>query len=85
LIDLPGDVGALPNITGLETGFSFEGDPAFWTGGAFAVEELRMGTNLEGKSEIARVSFQASRESVIYGGSNVVQPSSLRVLACIKP
>lgn len=74
----------LPNITGGITGFDYEKGSGNWVYGAFVTDSTHFGTSVGENYCIAKVSFQAQRSSSIYGESSVVQPSALRVLACIK-
>ena len=73
----------LPNITGGITGFDY-GDGSAWVYGAFSTDSVHAGSSTGYTTNVARVSFQAQRSSSLYGGSNGVQPSAIRVLSCIK-
>ena len=72
-----------PNITGGITGFDY-GDGSAWVYGAFSTDSVHAGSSTGYTTNVARVSFQAQRSSSLYGGSNGVQPSAIRVLSCIK-
>lgn len=77
----------LPNIIGGFTvgdrGFHPNPDP---TGPFESFKEgvSKFPTQLSAEADANGFSFDASRSSAIYGTSNVVQPASLKCLACIK-
>ena len=76
-----------PNISGGFTvgdrGFHPNPDP---TGPFESFKEgvSKFPTQLSAEADANGFSFDASRSSAIYGTSNVVQPASLKCLACIK-
>ena len=73
----------LPNITGSPgrlVGYSSEEASGCFTRSNTGAAELSPGYGITS----AELGFQANLSSAIYGGSAVVQPSSLIALACIK-
>ena len=75
----------LPNITGtIKPAGAKEVDisPA---SGAFTVSQgSRMGQQATSGTNASAFSFSASRSSSVYGNASTVQPSALRLIACIK-
>lgn len=80
----------LPNITGgfnATNGHNDEWRDYFFADGAFfcngGTDPNRVGNAGAGGAG-GRIKLSASGSSSIFGGSSVVQPASLRALACIK-
>ena len=77
-----------PNITGGFTITNTVGTTSVKdTSGAFAAVHLGTGKNFYTSSnnlEQKSVSLDSSRSSGLYGDSSTVQPSSVRLLPCIK-
>ena len=74
----------LPNITGT---FTEHGNTSgLKCTGAFTGEaRIGLHSNQGGANDGGRVTMNSSRSSSVYGSSSVVQPSSTRLLLCIKP
>ena len=72
-----------PNITGT---FTEHGNTSeMKCTGAFTGEaRIGLGSNSGGARDGGRVTMNSSRSSSVYGSSSVVQPSSARLLFCIK-
>ena len=72
-----------PNITGKSDGVRvFQADAGT---GAFGEYEVSKGAQGDGyTNNVNALSFQASSSDATFGNSSTVQPSSLRLLPCIK-
>ena len=78
-----GDVRLSPNISGSPgrvVGYASEEASGCFTRSNTGAAELSSGYGITS----ADIAFQANLSSPIYGGSELVQPSSLIALACIK-
>ena len=69
-----------PNITGIFTGGPNQGNDS----GAFVVSATSGAVYGSGGYRFSDHSFDASDSNDLYGGVTTAQPSSLRVLLCIK-
>ena len=79
--------GAAPNITGYAN-VGWQWDSVALSGGVLSLNEDTSVTHdvgyANGPDTMRRVSLDASDASNLYGSSQTVQPSSVRLLPCIK-
>ena len=76
-----------PNIIGAFANYGLKEIGEGTASGSFAMEAFTSKTEqatLVTKNTAPKISFDSSRSSSLYGASDIVQPASLRYLACIK-